>query len=478
MLSAAPPSKAKLAQFFKQPNDSQKLIIGSTAKEILCGGAFGAGKTLGCLIKGILICKHYPNSTGFIARETYPQLKDTVRKQFLEWVPPQWGKFIKTDGPGGTYYFTNGSEILFRHFDKMSEKDLKSLNLSWAFIDQGEDVPEATYLVLLSRLRQPTVPKTQVFMTANPKPGWLKRRFIDPEERGEKNPNRLVVNVTTYDNAHNLPADYIPTLIENYSEAWINRYVKASWEAFEGLVFPDFSRVRHVIKSSEYQMRPGRLRTLVLDWGMRTPTHANIFETDEYDNHVVIAEYRDVEKSIPEYAEAILRKFKPFFPLRGGMWGDPSLKQRTEKDKPTREMMFAKAGLPLAMANNHFDSGWALITKWLKTGQYKVLDCCIETIQEFEEWEWDDWTHLEERNLKEQPKDLNNHSMDTHIYYGNLHPEHKKRKMSSRPDSYKDIIEKDNPPEIDPVVCVQARDQEARDYFKRKRRKPRYIQSR
>lgn len=466
LLSISPPSEGKIQQLFNQLNPSQRIILGSTAKEFLMGGGFGAGKTVAALIKGMIICKNRPGTTGFVARGTYPQLKDTVLKTWKEWCPPSWGRYVKTDGPGGTYYFNNSSEVLFRHFDKMSEDDIKSLNLGWAFVDQAEAVEETTYLVLLSRLRQQTVIKACVWLTANPRPGWLKRRFIEPFEAGEVNPEREVVNVETEENARNLPEDYIPTLMANYSEAWINRYIKASWKAFEGLVYPDFSRARHVIPRSEFRLDSEWPRTLVLDYGLRNPTHANAYSVDQYDNHVIIGEYRDKERSVPEYVAGINKELGPFMPFKMGMWADPSIKARTEKDRPTIQEEFAKAGLPLALANNDFDSGWTLITKWLKHDQLKVLGHCEHTIREFEEWEWEDWTHLEERNLKEQPKDKNNHSMDCNTYYANQHPEHTRRGQSKRPQSYKEIIEAEQPEEIDPEVSRAARDAEALAWFR------------
>lgn len=470
-LPLAPPCAAKLEQFFKQVNPSQEVLLRGQAKEFLIGGGFGAGKTVAALIKGIMLCQYYPGTTGFVARETYPQLKDTVIDEWKNWCPDEWARYVKTDGPGGTSYFHNGSKVFFRHFDKFSEKEIKSLNLGWAFVDQGEDVPEATYLALLGRLRQRTLPKTMVWITANPRPGWIKRRFIDPWQAGELDENKMVVNVPTEENAHNLPDDYIPTLEQNYSEVWLNRYVKARWDAFEGLVYPDFSRNRHVVKAKDFTLDPTWPMTMLMDYGLRNPVHANAYAVTPYDHHFHVAEYRANDLSVAEYSTGIKKTMGPFFPFSYGMWADPSIKRKDEKERPTIQEMFMNEGLPFSLANNDFQSGWTMVTRWLKQDRLKILDTCIHTIQEFEEWEWEDWTHLEEKNLKEVPKDRNNHSMDDYTYYANLHPETHSKKKHLRPQSIKEIIEAEDVPRIDPEVVRKTRDQEARDWFKAKHRR-------
>ena len=472
-LTMAPPCAAKLEQFLKQVNPSQEIILRSKSKEFLGGGGFGSGKTSAFVVKGIMLCQYFPGTTGFVARETYVQLKDTVLETWKEWCPKEWGRYVKTDGPGGTYYFNNGSKVIFRHFDKFSAEDIKSLNLGWAFIDQGEDVPEATYKVLLSRLRQMTLPKTQVFLSANPRPGWLKRHFIDPWMRGELPPEREVINTPTDENAHNLPSDYMDFLKESYSDVWYSRYVEAKWDAFEGLVYPDFSRNRHVIKREQIPINSRAWpMTMVLDYGLRNPTHANAYITSPNDHHYHVGEYRADGLSVPEYAQGIIKKFGHWMPFQNGMWADPSIKARTEKDRPTIQELFGNAGLPMVLANNDFESGYAMVTRWLKEDRLHVVEDCRETIQEFEEWEWEDWTHLDDRNKKERPKDRNNHSMDDYTYFANLHPSTTKKRYTEVMQTEKQIIEAENVPEIDPQVVEQARSDQARKHFKTKHRRP------
>lgn len=466
-LSGQAASKEKLEALLQQLNPSQQALLGSRAKETLLGGGFGAGKTVGGCVKGILVSIQYPNTTGLVAMYSYPRLQDTVVNSWLEWAPPELaGKgYVKTDGPGGTYYFANGSKVLFRHFDEMSEDEIKSMNLGWAFIDQAEQVPEKSYLILLSRLRQQTVPKTQVWLSANPAPGWLKRRFIDADAEELAKKDIKVLNVTTLENEENLPNDYLETMRQTYSDAWFKRYVLSEWEAFEGLVYSDFSRERHTTEPLEHIPRDWT-RTLVLDYGLRNPTHVSAFVTDYDGNHYLIREYRANDKSVPEYTQEILTHFADLFPFQGGMWADPSIKAKREKDRPTVQELFTRSGLPLSLANNDFNQAWALVTAWLKRGNLRVYESCQETIREFQNWMWDDYSHLQDRNLKETPIDRDNHAMDCLTYYANLHPE---SITERKPVNFMSELQRTQ--HIDPGVARQAKDEEIRDYFLHKRGK-------
>jgi hypothetical protein len=46
------------------------------------GGGYANGKTAALCIKCLMFSRDYPGSNGLIARESYPKLNDTVRKEF------------------------------------------------------------------------------------------------------------------------------------------------------------------------------------------------------------------------------------------------------------------------------------------------------------------------------------------------------------------------------------------------------------
>ena len=75
-----------------------------------------------------------------------PELRDTTQKTFVEFCPSDWyaesrgGVWNKSENYVRLY---NGSEIIFRHLDTISERELLSLNLGWFGIDQSEETTES-----------------------------------------------------------------------------------------------------------------------------------------------------------------------------------------------------------------------------------------------------------------------------------------------------------------------------------------------
>ena len=100
------------------------------------GGGFGNGKTACVCVKAIRLAIDYPGSNGLIARETYPKLNDTIRKEFYKWVPHNQVKRWPTKDDN-TLIFKNGSVVNFRYIQqrKQSEDGVATSNLLSATYD-------------------------------------------------------------------------------------------------------------------------------------------------------------------------------------------------------------------------------------------------------------------------------------------------------------------------------------------------------
>ena len=156
-----------------EPTPKQIEFITSTAKFSCFSGGFGSGKTVAGCLRALLLSS-FPGSFGLIGRLTYPELRDTTRKTFFEICPPEY--YDEAHGgqwkPSENYLrLVNGSEIIFRHLDNVSEKELLSLNLGWFFIDQAEEVGGNVFQILQSRLRLNTVSNRYGFIIFNTSTG-------------------------------------------------------------------------------------------------------------------------------------------------------------------------------------------------------------------------------------------------------------------------------------------------------------------
>ena len=106
--------------------------------------------------------------------------------------------------------FSNGSEVLFRHLEEPDK--IKSLNLGFVEIEEMSDIPQATFDMLLGRLRQAPQKewgskfKYRLFGHTNPesRKGWIYRYFVE-----DKKPNYRRIIAPTTENSKNLPKGLI-----------------------------------------------------------------------------------------------------------------------------------------------------------------------------------------------------------------------------------------------------------------------------
>ncbi len=137
------------------------------------------------------------------------------------------------------------SVIIFRHLDEW--RNLLSMNLGAFYIDQAEEVDEECFLTLKSRLRRQNIGELKGLITGNPKGhNWTYYAFGMDKADGAQNYSHdeyhRMISAPTIANADNLPANYIDQLMKSYSPEWFARYVKGSWDAFEGQIF-DLTKV-------------------------------------------------------------------------------------------------------------------------------------------------------------------------------------------------------------------------------------------
>ena len=102
-------------------------FLASRSKIQFFGGGFANGKTATTCIKMINIAKDYPGANLLMARSTYPKLNDTLRKEFLKWIPASWiQSFPKSANGSNTCTLTNGTTINFRYITQQGKIGTKA----------------------------------------------------------------------------------------------------------------------------------------------------------------------------------------------------------------------------------------------------------------------------------------------------------------------------------------------------------------
>lgn len=413
-----------------QPTPKQEEFIASTAKFSCLSGGFGAGKTLAGCLRGLLLSQ-YPGNFGLIGRLTYPELRDTTRRTFFEICPSEY--YDESAGgqwkPSENYLrLDNGSEIIFRHLDTISEAELKSLNLGWFYIDQAEEISESVWRILQSRLRLTNVPNRFGFITCNPAPGnWIYHKFKKPQEEGQLDKDYHMIDVTTYDNPY-LPPDYVPTLLKDYPEEMIKRYIEGRWDVYQDAIYPEFDKQIHVI--NPFEVPKGWEKIVSLDHGMVNPTGA-LWGAIDYDGNLFLYDEYYSPGIVSDHAKEILRKTGD---QEISLWLiDPSTTAKTrEKDGMTWSVIeeYEDYGLYFVPANNEKLAGINRVKEFLKLRNDRrhpqtkqtpapriyIMKNCINLIWEFPQYQWRKYRSLAQRNAPEQSVDYNDHLLDALRY--------------------------------------------------------------
>lgn len=419
------------ARFRITPTPKQSEFITSNKKFSCFSGGFGNGKTTAGCLRG-LVLSSYPGNFGLVGRNTYIELRDTTRRSFFELCPPEFydpaqgGEWRKSEN---LLHLVNGSEVIFRHLDQISEKELLSLNLGWFYIDQAEEVSEKVFLILQSRLRLNKVPNRYGFISCNPEPGnWIFNKFKKPKDEGTLGSEYDIVEASTYENKQNLPPDYIDTLIASFPDEMQRRFIDGEWEVFEGQILTEFNRRIHVIQP--FKIPEGWERLVAIDHGMVNPTAA-LWGAIDYDGNIFIYDEYYSPGIVSQHVKAILEKTAG---QEISYWLiDPSTQAKTrEKDGRPWSVIeeYEDYGIYATPANNEILGGINRVREFMRVDIKRrhpvtsnfgsprlfIFANCVNLINEIPQYQWKGMRGLIQRSQTEIPRDLNDHAVDAMRY--------------------------------------------------------------
>ena len=447
------------------------------------GGGFGNGKTTGAVVKALKLAKDYPGSNGLVARSTFPKLNSTIRKEFEQWCPKSW---IKRDvnSRDNLIELTNGSVINFSYIAQQgksgesSTSNLLSATYDYIVVDQVED-PEIThkdFLDLLGRLRgqttyqgeDETMPSTGprwMILMCNPTRNWVYRQLVKPlHDHAHGIPNADLLwdedkNVpmlelfegSTYDNAANLPADFIKTQEAAYKGQMRKRFLLGEWGAYEGLVYPQYDQTQHVLSHEEMveyyweQINAGFVPEIVeaYDHGIASPACYGFGFVDYRGNVFLLDGFYEKEMRIDEIASRIkgIRgkyDFKPgnIFPDEvldnHKIFADPAIFKRATGNAKTVGVttsgLFREEGIRTKRGNNDILNGIAKVQSYLAIDEYRdhpitnnagsprlfISADCYWFDREIVDYYWAKNTSGE---YEDKPTDRNDHAMDMIKYF-------------------------------------------------------------
>jgi terminase large subunit-like protein len=213
-------------------------------------GPLGSGKSSGCvleILKRSVEQKPGPDGvrrTRFaVIRNTRPQLQDTTRKTFEQWIPESVGAWHEQD-----FSFTidrplaDGTrlncEVLFRALDKPKDvRKVLSLELTGAYLNEAREIPKEVVDGLQGRVgRYPSKSDGGatwfgIWMDTNPwhVGSWGYKLFSKDKPTGFElfeQPSGLSPEA---ENVENLPAGYYERLIHGKDSEWVDEYIHGKY---------------------------------------------------------------------------------------------------------------------------------------------------------------------------------------------------------------------------------------------------------
>jgi hypothetical protein len=368
-------------------------------------GPFGSGKSVGCCVELLRrSTEQAPDQDRVrrtrwaIIRNTYPELRDTTRATFEEWMPG--GKLasnwleqaftftLRMPMPDGTQV---EAEFLFRALDRPDDvKKLLSLELTGAWVNEAREVPYKVVKMLSGRVgRFPSMKDGGptwhgILMDTNPPDddSWWYKLFEEQKpanaalfkQPGGTEPKAENIGhwetpqghcVGFYKNEPRAGARWVPHLVPGYYEnllilnandpLWTKVHVHAQYgPTMSGKpIYPEFRDALHVVEPSSIPNIPGAPLLLGMDFGL---TPAMVFaQRDPRDQQLQIMDELVAEDlGALRFAEDAARYIKLMWPgrrVRGT--GDPAGDIRAQTDEKTPYDIVNAQGVPLSPAHTN-----------------------------------------------------------------------------------------------------------------------------
>ena len=413
-----PLPKQKLFLYHIEDNEFAKFIW-------YCGG-FGSGKSY---IGAQAVIRHAmqnPNGRTLIARQTLVDLKATTLKTFFEVCDPRLiKKYNKTEN---LITFINGHEVYTWGLDDIEK--LKSLEIGFFWIDEVNEVSEFTFNVLKGRLRNKHHKVRKGILTSNSEgKNWTYKQFV--LGRGIKSKADLdkywIIKAPSDENTF-LPEDYIE-LLNSYVGDLHARYVRASFNVFEGQIFPDFIREIHVIKPfaipDTWKIVGG------IDHGERNPSTFVWAAISPGGDIYIYREYSLAGEPVHQHVKNIHElndgdeiDYIVIDPSVKSVRGVSGRKVDTEYKEEWKKTFGKK--MPMRYAQNNVDAGIARLHKYFSVDKTRLhpitkkfgaprifyFDTCPHSADETEGYKWKKVNQSSENDPEEKPRKKDDHLLD------------------------------------------------------------------
>ena len=324
--------------------------------------------------------------------------KSTIERNILEPMRNIWGSDLVGEINSQNKCYLFGEMVYCLGAEKVSQvSKLRGSSIKYVYGDEVADWNEEVFEMLKSRLDKPYSCFDGALNPQGPN-HWLKE-FLD-----SKDFDTYVQKYTIFDNPF-LDPDFVKNLCKEYEgSVYYKRYILGEWALAEGLVYPMFSREKHVF-SGEIEKKKGCKYFVSIDYGTVNAFAINIFEMTGKKTRMIKEVHHDGRKKKRLDNEE-------YYKLMDEAIGDlPIEKVIVDPSAAGFIQTIVKYGKYIVEgANNDVLNGIQEVTKYLNYGLITIHESCVETIKEFQQYAWDD------KNDDEVIKE-NDHHLDALRYY-------------------------------------------------------------
>ena len=363
-------------------------------------GGIGSGKSIAGATRALYAAlgqvggvKVQTPNVGVVTAPTYPMLRDATLRTFMDIA----GDFV-TNWHKSDYIATlsNGSEVLFRSAD--NPDTLRGPNISWWWGDEAAYYHSDVYRVMIGRLRQ-YGKQGYAWITSTPKGrNWVYREFVQQQRA-----DYAIFSVKTRQNPF-LDEAFVAGLEESYTGDFARQELEGEFVAFEGLIYPEFSRDIHVTSEAAGQYA---YYVAGVDWGYANPGVILVFGMDGDGRMTLVREEYQRQRRIEEWAR-LAKDLDNTFRIRT-FFCDPS--------EPEFIKAFTAQLLEAQPADNEVLPGIQVVKNRLVIQgdgrpRLRLGSDAVQTAVEFEQYAW-----MENRDgVRDAPKKTADHALDALRY--------------------------------------------------------------
>ena len=214
---------------------------------------FGSGKTwVGSMAQCLHYWEHPKINQGYFA-PTYPQIRD-IFYPTIEEVAFQMGQRVEIREGNKEVHFYSGARYRGTTICRSMERPetIIGFKIGNALVDELDvmkaDKAETAWRKIIARMRyNQDGLRNGIDVTTTPEGFKFTHKMfvVACNDRPELQGRYGMIQASTYDNAKNLPADYIPSLVETYPDELIDAYLRGQFvNLTSGTVYRNYERVK------------------------------------------------------------------------------------------------------------------------------------------------------------------------------------------------------------------------------------------